>query len=357
MWHPLEGHLDPSGTTHAYAKAARANGAEVVQKCRVTDTVQRPDGSWDVVTEQGTVHAEHVVNAGGLWAREVGRFVGLELPVLCMAHQYLHHRGDARKSSPSTRRPARRSSTASTSTASSTCARSAPACWSAPTSRTACHGRRRWRRGISPPSSCRPISTRSPTISSAPSSIIRPLAKAGIKNVIHGPFAFAPDGNPLVGPIRGLANYWVACGVMAGFSQGGGVGLALANWMVDGDPGFDIWAMDVARYGGWASMAYTNAKVRENYGRRFRITFPNEELPAARPLRTRPLYDRFKAMPAHSSASSFGLEQALWFAPKGKKPVEKVTFRRSNAFSDRRRRMPRGAQRRRHVRDLRLCQV
>ena len=89
MWHPLEGHLDPSGTTHAYAKAARNNGAEVIQKCRVTDTRQRADLSWDVVTEQGTIHAEHVVNAGGLWGREVGRFCGLELPVLCMAHQYL----------------------------------------------------------------------------------------------------------------------------------------------------------------------------------------------------------------------------------------------------------------------------
>jgi dimethylglycine dehydrogenase len=157
------------------------------------------------------------------------------------------------------------------------------------------------------------------------------LAKAGIKNVIHGPFTFAPDGNPLVGPIRGLANYWVACGVMAGFSQGGGVGLALANWIVDGDPGFDIWAMDVARYGSWANMSYTSKKVIENYGRRFRITFPNEELPAARPLRTSPLYDRFKAMGACFGVG-YGLEQALWFAPKGKKPIERITFRRSNAF-------------------------
>ena len=102
---------------------------------------------------------------------------------------------------------------------------------------------------------------------------------AGIKNIIHGPFTFAPDGNPLVGPVRGLPNYWVACGVMAGFSQGGGVGLALANWMIDGDPGFDIWAMDVARYGHWANLAYTNAKVRENYGRRFRIRFPTRSCP------------------------------------------------------------------------------
>src|SRR3546814_6114740 len=89
------------------------------------------------------------------------------------------------------------------------------------------------------------------------------LETAGIKQVINGPFTFAPDGNPLVGPVRGLRNFWVACGVMAGFSQGGGVGLALANWMAEGDPGMDVFAMDVARFGDYATLAYTNARVRE----------------------------------------------------------------------------------------------
>ena len=157
------------------------------------------------------------------------------------------------------------------------------------------------------------------------------LERAGIKKVINGPFTFAPDGNPLIGPIRGLRNYWVACGVMAGFSQGGGVGLALSNWMVDGDPGFDVWAMDVARYGEWATLAYTNAKVRENYSRRFRIRFPNEELVAARPLRTTPIYDRLKAENA-VFGESYGLEHPLWFAPDGTEPIDDITFRRSNAF-------------------------
>ena len=117
---------------------------------------------------------------------------------------------------------------------------------------------------------------------------------------------------------------------MAGFSQGGGVGLALSNWMIHGDPGFDVWAMDVARFGDWATMAYTNAKVRENYSRRFRIRFPNEELPAARPLRMTPVYDRLKARGAVFGAA-FGLEHALWFAPPGAEPREDVTYRRSNA--------------------------
>ncbi len=119
---------------------------------------------------------------------------------------------------------------------------------------------------------------------------------------------------------------------MAGFSQGGGVGLALANWMTEGDPGFDVWAMDVARFGPFAGIGYTNAKVRENYSRRFRITFPNEELPAARPLLTTPIYDLLVAENA-VMGSSYGLEHALWFAPKGTEPVEAVTFGRSNAHA------------------------
>ena len=107
------------------------------------------------------------------------------------------------------------------------------------------------------------------------------MATTGIKQVVNGPFTFAPDGNPLVGPIRGLRNYWLACGVMAGLSQGGGVGLALAAWMSAGDAGdsgMDIFGMDIARFGDYATLAYTNAKVQENYKRRFQITFPNEEL-------------------------------------------------------------------------------
>jgi dimethylglycine dehydrogenase len=127
-----------------------------------------------------------------------------------------------------------------------------------------------------------------------------------------------------------LKNFWVACGVMAGFSQGGGVGLALSRWMVDGDPGADIWGMDVARYGDWTTLAYTNAKVRENYSRRFSIRFPNEELPAARPLRTTPIYEKLQA--EHAVFGDYcGLEHPLWFAPTAREAEDLISFRRSNA--------------------------
>jgi dimethylglycine dehydrogenase len=158
------------------------------------------------------------------------------------------------------------------------------------------------------------------------------LENAGIKQVINGPFTFAPDGNPLVGPVRGLTNYWTACAVMAGFSQGGGVGLALSNWMVHGDPGADIWGMDVARFGEWSTLRYTNAKVRENYSRRFSIRFPNEELPAARPQQTTPLYDVMVRDNHAVMGDSWGLETPLWFAPSAEEAHDALSFHRSNDF-------------------------
>ena len=331
MWDPVEGHLDPSGTTHAYAKAARKLGAEIVLRNRVTELTQAADGTWNVVTEQGTVRAEHVVNCGGLWAREVGRMVGLELPLLAMEHMYL-------LTEPMPEVEAFNAST----------------------------GRemvgvldfkgeiytRQERNGVllgTYEKACKPWSPvatpwdfghelLAPDLDRIAPSLevgfrhFPGIANAGIKQVINGPFTFAPDGNPLVGPVQGLTNFWVACAVMAGFSQGGGVGLALSNWMVDGDPGFDVWGMDVARFGEWATLRYTSAKVRENYSRRFSIRFPNEELPAARPAQTTPLYDVMVRDNNAVMGDSWGLETPLWFAPKGTEPKDKVSFRRSNDF-------------------------
>ncbi|MER8507513.1 FAD-dependent oxidoreductase [Mesorhizobium sp. M0199] len=330
MWDPVEGHLDPSGTTHAYAKAARKLGAEIVLRNRVVELTQEVDGTWNVVTEQGTIKAEHVVNCGGLWAREIGRMVGVELPVLAMEHMYLltEPMPEVEEFNKSTGREM--------------------------IGVLDFKGEiytRQERNGIllgTYEKACKPWSPVNtpwdfghellqPDIDRiAPSLEIGfkhfpGIEKAGIKQIINGPFTFALDGNPLVGPVQGLTNFWCACAVMAGFSQGGGVGLALSNWMVHGDPGFDVWGMDVARFGEWATLRYTNAKVRENYSRRFSIRFPNEELPAARPAQTTPLYDTMLANNA-VMGDSWGLETPLWFAPKGSEPKDVVSFHRSNDF-------------------------
>ncbi|HEY5598913.1 MAG TPA: FAD-dependent oxidoreductase, partial [Kiloniellales bacterium] len=158
------------------------------------------------------------------------------------------------------------------------------------------------------------------------------LERAGVKTIINGPFTFAPDGNPLVGPVPGLRNYWSACAVMAGFSQGGGVGLTLAEWMIEGEPSRDVFAMDVARFGEYATAAWARNKVVENYQRRFSISYPNEELPVGRPLDTTPAYEIWKAQRAVFGAG-YGMEHANYFAPEGEPVYEVPSFRRSNAFA------------------------
>jgi len=324
MYDPIEGHVDPYGVTHAYAKSAQIGGAEVVRHTRVVDLKPRADGSWDVITDHGNVHAEHVVNAGGLWAREVGRMVGLELPILAMEHQYLITEQIATLKGQKEQlhcidfegeiylREERGAMLMGTY-------ERAGVPWS-PVQTPWDFGQ-----NLLPNDLERIAPSLEVGFEHFPT-----LGEAGIKKVVNGPFTFAPDGNPLVGPVKGLRNFWVACGVMAGFSQGGGVGLALSQWMVEGDPGADVWAMDVSRYGDWATLAYTNAKVRENYSRRFRIRFPNEELTAARPLRTTPIYERLQAENA-VFGDYCGLEHPLWFAPTAAEATEEVTFKRSTA--------------------------
>ncbi len=328
LYDPLDGHLDPSGTTHAYAKAARMGGATIETHCKVIETNQRADGTWDVITEKGTIHAEHIVNAGGLWAREVGAMAGVYLPLHPMEHQYIVTDDIAEiynreHEHPHVMDPAGES-------------------YLRQEGRGLCIGFyeqpcKPWAVDGTPwnfghellPDDFDKINEsiefaykRFPV-----------LETAGVKSVIHGPFTFAPDGNPLVGPIPGLRNYWSACGVMAGFSQGGGVGLMLAQWMIHGETERDTSAMDVSRFGaGWINAGYTLPKVVENYQTRFSVSYPNEELPAARPLRTTPMYDTFDKMGAGWGAQ-FGLEVANYFAQGEEPRYETPSFRRSNAWA------------------------
>ena len=342
------GHVDPSGVTFAYAKAATAAGAQIRRHTWARCIERTSDGAWriglydtsvgdlggtrDATGDDGCdewIEATHVVNAGGLWAREVGRMVGVELPVLAMEHTYViteplddvisHNESTGAELMGSidfggeiyTRQEGQ-------GLLVGTYDQAAVA----------------WQRRQTPWDFERRLLT--PDLERIAPSLetafrhFPVLGDVGIARVVNGPFTFAPDGNPLVGPIRGLPGFWSACGVLAGLCQGGGVGLALSNWMTTGDPGFDVWAMDLARFGDWATRPYTAAKVRENYRRRFSIAFPNEFLPEGRPLATTSIYE-----PQRDAGAVFGdvygLEVPLWFAPEPGM-VEDVTFGRSNAW-------------------------
>jgi len=326
LYDPLDGHLDPSGTTHAYARAARLGGAEIELHCKVERLAQRADGTWDVTTSKGALHAEHVVNAAGLWAREVAAMAGIYLPLVPMAHQYIVT-GDIpeiyqrSEEFPHVMDPGGES-------------------YLRQEGRGLCIGFYEqpcepWAVDGTPwafghellPDAFDKIED-SVAFAYARFPV---LERAGVKSVIHGPFTFAPDGNPLVGPVPGVRNYWAACAVMAGFSQGGGVGLTLAQWMVEGQPEGNAFAMDVARFGRWTTPGYTVPKVIENYRNRFSVAYPNEELPAARPFRTTPMYDIWDGLGA-VFGQQYGLEVVNYFALPGAPRYETPTFRRSNAW-------------------------
>ncbi len=326
MFDPEEGNLDPNGATLAYAGAARARGAEVILGNRVLDLRRRPDGDWDVETEKGTIVAEHVVNAGGLWARRVGRMVGVDHPLVPMPHHYL-----VTDDIPEVAGFGSDLMPAVTDLEGFTYLQREhngvllgiyeqhPKHWSvegAP-----------WEFGMTLfPEEVERIT---PELTLA-FERFPALQEVGIKRWVNGAFTFTPDGNPLVGPVDGIPNYWAACGCMAGFSQGAGIGLALANWIVDGDPGYDVFGMDVARFGPYASNdSYLRATTAQFYARRFVMAYPNEELPAGRPLKTTPCYDGFAAEGARFT-QNWGLEVPLYFAPTPDFE-ENWTLGRSNA--------------------------
>ena len=325
LFDPLEGNLDPNGATQAYAGAARKRGAEVIQHNRVFSLMSLPSGGWRVETEQGTITAEHIVNAAGLWARKVGNMVGVDHPLVPMVHHYL-----VTDEIPQVAAIEGDMAAVTDLEGFTYLQREGNGVLLGIYEQNPRH----WKvegadwdfgRELFPEELDRIGPELSIGFERFPV-----LQDVGIKRWVNGAFTFTPDGNPLVGPVSGIPNYWAACGCMSGFSQCGGIGLAVANWIVDGDPGYDVFGMDVARFGPYATNErYLLETTAQFYARRFVMAFPNEELPAARPLKTTPCYDAFLAEGARFTVN-WGLEVPLYFAPS-LDFVEDDTLGRSNA--------------------------
>jgi dimethylglycine dehydrogenase len=319
-----EGHVDTYGTTHAYASAARKRGATIIENNRVLELKAKPDG-WDVITEKGTIGCEHVVNCGGLWAKQVGLMAGLDLPVTPMEHHYLVTETIPEIAAMTEELPLIVDLEGFTYTR-----QEGKGLLVGLYERNFKHWRMEgapWDFGIE--LNQEDIDRIAPELEIG-FKRFPALQQVGIKKWVNGSFTFTPDGNPLVGRAPGVRNYWTACGVMAGFLQGGGVGLSLAEMMIHGEPSTDIWGMDIARYGGWAAnREYLRQTTGQFYSRRFVMTYPNEQLWAGRPLRTAPAYD---AMTENGMRWGVlcGLEIPLYVAPS-KSFEEKPTLRRSNA--------------------------
>ena len=326
LFEPSRGHVDPSGVTHAFAKAARLHGATIHRQCPVVETNPRSDGGWDIVTPEGTLHAEVVVNAAGLWAREVAALAGIRLPLMPVEHHYF-----VTETIPEIASMARELPLIGDADAEYYLRQEGDGLLLGAYEDTCTH----WSIDGTPPDFGHEL------LPDDLSRIERNLAQAirnvpvletaGVKRVICGPMIFSPDLNPLIGPYPGLRNYWCACGVMTAFSQAGAVGRTLAEWLIDGAPSLDVFMWDVSRYGPWAGKAYTRARTGDMYSTRFKTHFPYEERAAGRPVRTTPIYPLLAAERAVFGASN-GWESPLWFAPDGVPAADDFTFRRPNWF-------------------------
>lgn len=324
MWADREGYVDTTGTVHAYAGAAKKYGAEVVEHNRVLELNQTLEG-WEIVTEKGTISCEHVVNAAGLWAKQVGRMAGIELPVSPLNHHYL---------------------------VSDTIPKLEELDFEVPMT-VDLEGftyMRQDQKGLL--LGIYEVDHQHWMMDGAPweygfelqqedtdrieKELIMgferypDLQNVGVKTWVNGAFTFSPDGNPLVGPVPGKRGYWTACAVMAGFLQGGGVGKSLAEWIINGEPEADVYGMDVARYGIWAeNKQYIKETTGQFYTRRFVMTYPNEQLPAGRPLKMAPAYSDMTEAGCQWG-QSWDLEVPLYFGGKGFE--ETPSLKRSNAF-------------------------
>lgn len=324
MWADREGYVDTTGTVHAYAIAARKRGAEYHEHTKVEALEQTRDG-WRVITDKGVITCEHVVNAAGLWAKQVGRMAGIELPVSPLKHHYL---------------------------VSDTIPLLEEIDFEVPMT-VDLEGftyLRQDQKGVL--LGIYEIDHEHWAMDGAPwdygmelfqeqtdrieEELILGfnrypcLQEVGVKTWVNGAFTFSPDGNPLVGPVPGKPGYWSACAVMAGFLQGGGVGKSLAEWMIHGEPEADVYGMDVARYGKFAeNREYIRQTTGQFYSRRFVMTYPNEQLPAGRPLKMAPAHDAMTEAGCQWG-NSWDLEVPLYFADKGF--AETPSLKRSNAF-------------------------
>jgi len=308
MFEPSGGNVDPSGVTNAYATGARQMGAEILRFTPVTGTEQQPDGSWIVRTAKGDIHAEWVVNAAGLWGREVGKMAGLDLPLQPTEHQYFVTETIPQIAAMDKRLPS-------------------------VADRDGEYYLRQEGQGLLVGAYERDLKFWAEDgtpqdfghdlfdgdLDRIEDNIMRAIdrvpvvGEAGIKRVINGPMIWSPDSNVLFGPVPELRNYFCCNGIIPGFSQSGGMGLMAAEWITRGESSYDMFAWDVARFGDWADAAFTKARVGDQYAHRFSIHFPNEERSAGRPVRTRPAYQMQKDL-GGVFGLNYGWEHPAWFA-------------------------------------------
>ena len=323
---PEDGHTDPTSTTNAMAKGARNGGAKIYRNNRVIDIKTRPSGEWEIITENGNIVCEHVVNAAGSFCPEVSQMVGIKnIPSINMIHHYLvtdEHPEIKKltKELPVVRDPI------------SSCYlrqegkglligiyEKNSKCW-------ALDGMD-WKFDME---LLEPELDRLEEHLNKGMDRIPEFRDVGIKKIICGPITHTPDDNFFAGPAPGLKNFWMLCAASIGIAQGGGAGKYLAQWITYGDADINMLEFEPRRYLSWVNKNYAIEKCKDQYRRMYVTALPNESIEVGRPIKKTPIYKKLKDLGA-IYLDSYGWEKPCWFAKPGMR--EEYSFKRSNAFT------------------------
>jgi dimethylglycine dehydrogenase len=331
LYHPHDGHIAPADLTMALRKGARAGGAEINEHTEVTAATRTPSGEWRITTNQGEITAQHVVCATGNYARQTGRLFGIDVPAIPVEHQYIVY--DESPELKSYRTKGGRELAVLREPDQSYYLREERMGWilgpyEAGAPARFADGVPDWfGRSLFEGDLDRLLPHVEAAMRRVPA-----LEHCGIKDIVNGPISYTPDGSPLIGPAWSVRNVWLNEGHSFGITAAGGAGWQLAEWIVEGEPGIDMLAVDPRRYGAYAGKRYVVQKNEETYRNVFTIHFPDEERPAARPAKTSPVYERLDRMGA-VWGQRYGWERANWFAPPAVARKDDWSFRRTNYFA------------------------
>ncbi len=326
LWTPEDGHVDPAGATFALAKGARQLGAKVIRHNRVTNITKDANGEFLVETEQGTWRAEIVVNAGGTYARQIGQWLGVDLPITCMTHHYLVTDPVPEFQELTQELPVVRDDRLVSGYIRMEQKAGLIGIYEKANPNTVWLDGTPWEaeHELFEPDYDRILPWLENAFERMPV-----LAERGIKRAVHGAITHPPDGNMLLGPMPGVRNAWCCCGSQIGIAWGPGAGKYLAQWMVHGAAEISMREFDPRRYGAFADETYAVVKAKEDYLLRHETPFPHLNRTDGRPVKTSPLYERLKDQGAIFE-EVFGWERPRWYAGNGLAQEDIHSFRRTD---------------------------
>lgn len=325
---PDDGHVDPTNVTMAMAAGARQKGVQIIRRCRATNITQQPNGEWRVDTELGSVTCEHVVNAGGTYARQMGEWSGLQLPMTSMTHHYFVTEDVPQFKNLDRELPVIRDDKLVSGYIRMEQNKGLIGIYEKENSNSVWHDECPWdyENWLFDADYDRVMPWLENALDRMPI-----FAELGITREVHGAISHPPDGNPLIGPAPGVRNYWCCCGTQIGIGWGPGLTRELARWMVHGSADINMREFDPRRFGDYAVKEWQIEKAHEDYKLRHEIPFPHFNRLAGRPIKPSPLYGRLKAKGAVFE-EVFGHERPRWFARGGVEPRDHYSFKRNDVF-------------------------